>query len=142
MVFIVCFVTKIGHYYQVPTIRPPVSPDNHTSASPSDHRIAFAEPISASAPPVNRATSCHTTRPLPDSAINDFAAWVQHESWEFVYNGVDSSDMAERLNFLAQIHLDMHCPTKTFKITNLDGKVSCPAVKQASRRKNREYLKH
>ena len=135
-------VTDIGHYYQVPTIRPPVSPDNPATASPSDHRIAFAEPISASAPPVNRATNCHTTRPLPDSAMDDFAAWVQHESWEFVYNGVDSSDMVERFNFLVQLHLDMHCPTKTFKITNLDGKVSCPAVKQASRRKNREYLKH
>ena len=47
-----------------------------------------------------------------------------------------------RPNFDVQLNLDIHCPTTTIKISNIDGKVSSPAVKQASRRKNREYLKH
>ena len=50
--------------------------------------------------------------------------------------------MVDRFNFHVQLSLDTHCPTKSVKITNLDGKLSCPAVKQACRRKNREYLKH
>ena len=37
---------------------------------------------------------------------------------------------------------DTHCPTKTVRTSNLDGKVTSVAVKQASRRKNREYVKH
>ena len=38
--------------------------------------------------------------------------------------------------------LDLHCPAKTIKISNLDGKFNSTAVKQAARRKNREYSKH
>ena len=72
----------------------------------------------------------------------DFASWIQHESWVFVYDGFSSSDMVERFNFLINLNLDQYCPTRTIKTTNLDGKISCPAVSQASRRKNREYLKN
>ena len=50
--------------------------------------------------------------------------------------------MVDRFNFIVQLNLDTHCPTQTVKSTNLDGKVSSLAVKQASRRKNREYVKH
>ena len=50
--------------------------------------------------------------------------------------------MVNRFNFLVNLNLDLYGPTKTQKITNLDGKISSAAVKQSSRRKNREYLKH
>ena len=43
---------------------------------------------------------------------------------------------------MVQLNLNTHCPIKTIKFTNLDGKVSSPAVRQACRKKNREYLKH
>ena len=49
--------------------------------------------------------------------------------------------MVARLNFLIQLNLDF-CPTKTVITSNLDGKVTTVAVKQASRRKNREYMKN
>ena len=135
-------VTDIGQYYLVPIIRPPVQPDNPATASPSDHKIAFAKANTSSSQQVCRVSKSHTVRPLPDAVIANFASWVQHESWEFVFNGIDSSDMVDRFNFLIQLRLDMHCPTKTVKISNLDGKVSSPAVRQACRRKNREYLKN
>ena len=66
---------------------------------------------------------------------------AKHEPWTFVYDGLDVSDMVG-LNFLLQHNLDTHCPTKTVRTSNLDGKVTSVAVKQASRRKNREYVKH
>ena len=135
-------VTDIGHYYLVPIIRPPVQPDNPLSASPSDHTIAFAKTIPYSSQPVQRVTAIHTIRPLPDEAISNFASWIQHEPWTFVYNGIDTSDMVDRFNFIVQLNLDTHCPTQTVRRTNLDGKISSVAVKQASRRKNREYAKH
>ena len=50
--------------------------------------------------------------------------------------------MVNRLNFLLELKLDTYCPTKTIRLSNLDGKVSSTAVKQACRRKNREYLKN
>ena len=50
--------------------------------------------------------------------------------------------MVNRFNLLVNFILDLYCLSKTIKTTNLDGKLSSAAVKQASRRKNREYLKH
>ena len=135
-------VTDIGHYYLEPIIRPPVQPDNPAGACPSDHSIVFAKANVSPDQPVQREARYHTIRPLPDLALANFASWIQHESWEFVYNGTDTSDMVDRFNFLIQLNLDTHCPTQTVKSTNLDGKISSVAVKQASRRKNREYLKH
>ena len=50
--------------------------------------------------------------------------------------------MVDRLNFLIQLKLDTYFPTQSVRTSNLDGKISSVAVKQACRRKNREYLKH
>ena len=135
-------VTDIGQYYLEPVIRPAVQPDNPASASPSDHKIAFAKANTSSFQPVKRIVKTQTVRPLPADSIAGFGSWVQHESWEFVYNGVDPSDMVSRFNFLVNLNLDLYCPTKVIKISNLDGKISSIAVKQASRKKNREYYRN
>ena len=135
-------VTDIGHFYLEPIIRPAVQPDNPTTAKPSDHRIAFAKTNTLSNQPAIREAVSRIIRPLPREAIRDFANWIQQESWEFVYDGADSSDMVDRLNFKINLNLDAHCPTKTIKTTNLDGKICSVAVQQASRRKNREYTKN
>ena len=112
-------VTDIGHFYLEPVIRPAVQPDNPTTASPSDHRIVFAKSNTSSNQPAARNAKIHITRPLLDQAMSNFAGWIQHESWEFVYNGVDTSDMVDRLNFLLELNLNTHCPTTTIRITNL-----------------------
>ena len=50
--------------------------------------------------------------------------------------------MVDRFNFLMELSINTHFPTKSIKISNLDGKITSTAVKQAARRKNREYIKH
>ena len=50
--------------------------------------------------------------------------------------------MVSRFDFLVSLNLDHYCPTKVVGTTNFDGKISSVAVKQASRRKNREYSKN
>ena len=135
-------VTDIGQYYEEPAIRPPIQPDNPATASTSDHNIVFAKVKSSASQPVKRVAMVRHVRPLSDTAIAGFASWVQCESWQFVYDGINVSDMVERINFIVSLNLDHYCPTKTVKITNLDGRISDAAVRQASRRKNREYSKH
>ena len=135
-------VTDIGQYYHVPTIRPPVLPDNPTTASPSDHMIVFSQANTSSFQPVQRVTSTVTVRPLPADAIQGLAQWIQHESWTFVYDGRDVSDMVDRFNFITNLNLDHYCPTKVLKISNLDGKISSAKVKQTCRQKKREYAKN
>ena len=135
-------ITDLGHYYKEPSIRPAVQPDNPIIASPSDHKIAFAEPNTNSSQPVKRETLSRTVRPLSDDSIAKFAQWIQHEPWTFVYDGVDTTDMVDRLNFLLELNLEQSCPSKTIRSTNLDGKIRSVAVDQACRRKKREYDKH
>ena len=45
-------ITDLGQYYNEPTIHPAVQPDNPIIASPSDHKIAFAEPNTSTNQPV------------------------------------------------------------------------------------------
>ena len=71
-----------------------------------------------------------------------FGTWIQQEPWTFVYDGEHVSDMVQRFNFLIQLRLDIHFPTKTIKFSNLDGKLSSASVRQACRRKNRKYTKN
>jgi hypothetical protein len=108
-------VTDIGQYYMVPIIRPPVQPDNPATASPSDHRIAFAKTKTSSSEPVKREVRTQVVRPLSADALSGFASWVQHESWEHVYDGADPSDMVNRFNLLVNLNLDLYCPSKTIK---------------------------
>ena len=135
-------VTDIGQYYQLPCIRPAVQPDNPNLASPSDHKIVFAQVNTSSFKPIKRVAMTHIVRPLPADTIARFANWIQHESWEFVFDGANPSDMVSRFNFIINYKLDNLCPTKVIKTTNLDGKIKSIAVKQACRRKNREYAKN
>ena len=51
-----------------------------------------------------------------------------------MYDGANPSEMVDRFNNIVQVNLDIHCPT-TVQITNIGGKVSSVAVKQASMRK-------
>ena len=66
--------------------------DSPLTITKLNHKIAFAKIISSSTP-VSRVTSTRTVRPLPDSAIQKFANWVQHESWTFVYDGKVQSNL-------------------------------------------------
>ena len=135
-------VTDIGQYYLLPAIKPPVLPDNPASAVPSDHSIVHIKTIPTSCQPVQRVVLTRTVRPLPQEAVLSFGNWIQQEPWTFVYDGTNVSDMVERFNFLIELRLNIHFPSKTIKFSNLDGKLSSASIKQACRRKNREYLKN
>ena len=135
-------VTDLGQYYKEPLIRPAVQPDNPRTGAPSDHRIVFAQVNTSTMQPVLRTSRTHTVRPLTDDAIAGFASWVQQESWEFVYDGKDPSEMFSRFIYLVNLNLDKYCPIKSLKTTNLDGKITSAAVKQACRKKKREYTKN
>ena len=67
-------VTDMGQYYLEPLIRPAVLPDNPTTASPSDHRIAFANINTCTSKPAPRVTVSHTVRPLNREALSAFAS--------------------------------------------------------------------
>ena len=104
--------------------------------------IVFAQSNTNSHHPKSRVSVTRTVRPLPLEALNGFAQWIQHEPWTFVYDGTSASDMVARFDFLVNLNLNHHCPVRTFRTSNLDGKICSPAVRQGCRNKKREYLLH
>ena len=49
------------------------------------------------------------------------AEWIQHESWEKVFDGNGSSGMAEKLIELVEEKMEDICPLEEVKISHLDG---------------------
>ena len=81
-------------------------------------------------------------RPFTTDCKTRLAAYLQSESWEYVYDGRSSSDMAERFHNLMTLKINELCPTKVIKQNALSsGKPYFPPVNKLSRRKNRIYLK-
>ena len=61
---------------------------------------------------------------------------VQNESWEFVYDGYTSSEMASRFHEIMKFKIDECCPTKEIKVNALSsGKPKFPTVQKLVRRK-------
>ena len=135
-------VTDIGHLYNEPVIRPPLTPDIPGQGVPSDHKIVFVTPIRDSSKPPNRSCLIKTSRPLTTQAKQKFASWIQYESWESVINCSDSSSMAASFSAFVQHKIEENCPLKTFKVNRLDNEFTTPAIKRIKRLKSREYTKH
>ena len=132
-------VTDLGTYYAEPEIRQPVEP-NVKDRVPSDHLPWFAQPHTDSTRGVNRESIIKTVRPLTQENKQKLGTWLLSESWEHIYNGTTSSEMAIRFHTLVQSKIEEHCPSKTVKITALNnGKLRFPAVEKLVRQKKRIY---
>ena len=128
-------VTDLGTYYAEPEIRQPVEP-NVKDRVPSDHLPWFAQPHTDSTRGVNRESIIKTVRPLTQENKQKLGTWLLSESWEHIYNGTTSSEMAIRFHTLVQSKIEEHCPSKTVKITALNnGKPRFPAVEKLVRQK-------
>ena len=133
-------VTDLGAYYGEPEIRKPIEP-NVIGRVPSDHSPWFTKPHTDSANNIKREYIIKTIRPFTDSCKMKLATWLQSESWEHVYDGLTSSEMAERFHHIVKSKIEEHCPTKTIRISALNnGKPRFPAVERLVRQKKRIYV--
>ena len=135
-------VTDIGHFYNEPEIRPPITPDIDGHGAPSDHNIVFAKTLSNPHVPVKRTTITKTTRPLTTEAKMKIAGWIQHESWSSITECANVSLMVEKFCSLVSEKINEYCPIKSFRINTLDNEFTTPAIKELARKKLREYTKH
>ena len=135
-------VTDLGHLYHEPIIRPPVDPDDHNDGVPSDHRIALAFPNTNPSKPAKRDTIFKYVRPFDIEHKIKFAAWIQHEDWGILSEANSATEMVDKFLTLTHNKLDEICPQKSTKITKFDHEITSAAIKQLSRKKNREYSKN
>ena len=135
-------LTNLHQFYKVPFIAPPVTPDDPSSAKPSDHSIPIAVPLSDNEFCQTREYQTKTVRPLPDENIEKFGNWIKNEKWEQITGLINPTEQVRELEQIFQEKLDAFCPEKNIKYSNCDLPFITSDIKYCDRRVKREYRKH
>ena len=108
----------------------------------SDHPIVYCEPRSDGIKKPARQVEVKKTRRMNDQRKAELARWIQHESWEEVYDGNSASGMAVKFIEVVERNIDQICPIEEVKISQFEGKITSLALQKLSRQKKWEYTKH
>ena len=131
------------HHYSEPIIIQNVLtdiPDGQPGGGKwSDHPIIYSTPRLERESQSAKELVLKKTRRFNDARKKEMAKWIQHESWEDLFN---STKPAEKFEEIVFGKLDEICPEEVIKITKLDGKVKSLALQKLGRQKLREYTKH
>jgi hypothetical protein len=63
----------------------PLDPDPDKDGKPADHKIVLDKPISVINNKSARSTREVRFRPIPQSGLNQFQAWLIDETWDDVF---------------------------------------------------------
>ena len=136
-------VSDMVHHYSEPIIIQNVLtdiPDGQPGGGKrSDHPIIYSTPRLERESQSAKELVLKKTRRFNDARKKEMAKWIQHESWEDLFN---STKPAEKFEEIVFGKLDEICPEEVIKITKLDGKVKSLALQKLGRQKLREYTKH
>ena len=72
---------------------------------------------------------------MNDQRKAELARWIQHESWEEVYDGNSASGMAVKFIEVVERNIDQICPIEEVKISQFEGKITSLALQKLSRQK-------
>ena len=86
------------------------------SGKRSDHPIVFCTPRLERGDKPARRLVVKKTRRIDSHNKAKLADWIQHESWESVYDGIDASGMADQFNELVTQKLDELCLKEVVKV--------------------------
>ena len=133
--------STLAVYYQEPYTLPPLDNDSTNDGKPSDHLIVVWKPITAMEPQKKDRKEV-TFRPLPESGLAAFGAWLREQTWRNVYDAPTAHDKAEKLQTMLVENMEKFLPTKTIKISSEDRAWFTSELKKLDRRCKREYTKN
>ena len=135
-------LSTMGQYYAQPLVFQPVGTDDPNQGVPSDHMVPVVYPMVAESMQKPKMVTTKTTRPLPDSAIKDFAKIIINEDWTDIKESESPDEQANALqNKLFEI-LNKTCPTKTVKLRLHDKPFITKELKDMDKKRKKEYKKH
>ena len=135
-------LTTLARFYQSPVCLPPLDNDPDKNGAPSDHKIVYMKPINAINNNPGRKLKIVKFRPLPESGIRNMGNWIVNYDWKPVLTATTAHEKASLLQSILLEKLDTFLPPKTVKFTSEDQVWATPEIKDISRKKRREYLKH
>ena len=134
-------IMNLSGLYKSPVVVPPLQPDDPTKAKPSDHSVPVCVPHTDRYKPAERSYKTITYRPLPDSSVRKFGAWIVTEDWASVSDQMSPSEQVVMFESLVNQKLNYFCPQKEMKLSSQDKVFITSELKKIKRQKMREYEK-
>jgi hypothetical protein len=126
----------------IPNVKTDIPDGQPGGGKQSDHPIVYCEPRLEMTDKPARRVETKKTRRMDDNKKRLLAQWIQHESWEMVFNSKSASQMAVKFTEVVNENIDKFCPEEEVKITQFDGRVTSLALQKLTRQKKREYNRH
>ena len=135
-------ITTLSKYYAEPVTKPPINPDDTTTGKPSDHLIVLMRPISACQPVPPRVYKEVKIRPITESGLQLFRAWIEEQRWLEIYTCQDVNEKAAMFQKTLIENFQNCFPLKTFKVCDDDQPWMSKSLKKLDRLRKREFYKH
>ena len=133
--------TNLAHFYQTPSILPPLAPDRPDRAAPSDHLGVQAMPITNGHIPVTKKIVKYV-RPLPDSAILSFKQKFALVDFELALQHLPVDQMVSTYQKLTNDLVAASFPEKKVIVYEDDKPWYNEKLRELKRQRLREYTKH
>ena len=136
------FLTNLGSYYNIPTIIPPIAPDNPAYGAPSDHRGVEVTPVSGGQHQSIMSTRVKKyIRPLPESLLPRFETKLS----EHVFDLSQCPSVHAMVDVFQSDLNRILCetfPQKQIIISPHDVPWFTEKLRQLKRRRQRHYVRH
>ena len=123
--------------YAVPEVSAPLLPDNPRQAKPSDHKVPVARPLAVAARPVCNEYSVKSYRPLPESAVREFQAWIHTEDWGELTDQSSPAEQVEVFQNIVNKKVEELFPERKVRITKQDKQFITAELKKIRQEKEK-----
>jgi len=113
-------ITTMASFYADPVTKPPINPDLGKKGAPSDHLTVLMRPLTSEFDIKPRIYKSITVRPLTDSGLNQFRAWIETENWAKVYTTPGAEKKAEIFQDMLSTQFEKCFTAKTIKVSEDD----------------------
>ena len=131
-------ITDLHNYYQEPIIIPPVSVDEGSTGSPSDHQGVLVIPLNNFSSQT-KTKKCISIRPIKETSLELFGQTIVKESWEFLKDGLSPTTLVEHFQEHCSSLVDNFFPLKKAHISSYDQPFFTDRLRLLRRQRQREY---
>ena len=116
--------------------------DEGRKGADADHQVVIFAPLSNTSYLKPRQKKTVTTRPLPESGIQEFGKEITAHEWKEVLNVKHIDLKVHNFHTTLRSKLEKHFPEKIVQISSLDKKWMNPSLKALHRQVQREFYKN
>ena len=135
-------IMNCADMYAVVEVGDPVLPDNPRQAKPSDHKVPVARPLATASRPVSNEYTVKTYRPLPESAVREFLAWIHAEQWGELAIHSSPSEQVDVFQNIVNAKVEELFPERKVKLSQQDKQFITSEIKSLDRQKKKEWKQH